>query len=98
MPFSLEHITSESIVVVNIADPSRLYFSISSPVSPLREKIHSIITAVRKNVNLGVEIRAVNNRHVFYIDEEACCVVTFVSVGASGVSTQQIHAMCKPVA
>ncbi len=53
---------------------------------------------VRKNVNLGVEIKAVSNRHVFYIGEEACCVVALVSVGASGVSTQQIHAMCQSVA
>ena len=72
-------------VVINVADSSQVAVLFLLLISSAG-KISSITTAVRKNANLGVEIKAFSNRHVFYIDEEACCVVAFVSVGASGVS------------
>jgi len=72
-------------VVINVLDPSQVAI-LFILLYLLCRKISSITTAVRKNANLSVEIEAFSNRHVFYIDEEACCVVAFVSVGASGVS------------
>jgi hypothetical protein len=84
-------------VVINVADPSQVAI-LFLLLYLLCGKDLLYNNGGKKNVNQGVEIKAFSNRHVFYIGEEACCVVAFVSVGASGVSTQQIHAMCKPVA
>jgi len=72
-------------VVINVADPSQVAILLLL-LYLLCGKDFLYNNGGKKNVHLGIEIKALSNRHVFYMGEEACCVVAFVSVGASGVS------------